>query len=260
MSVMCPCGKPGGDGYLCATCTRAFVSMVTRAPEWADQLHLVTIRMTRYTDPAAGRSSAPAPLPYDERAYLPSRELRAALCVAAAACGLKVTPTMRTGYVCAWLARHVNLLRRRPDVAEHRDRIHQAVRRARELCDKPPDTWYAGRCGCGRDLYPRELAEEVKCPLCGKSWNARARREELLAQLSNSLAPGSDIARALTTLGNPVTIDRIKKWRSSGRLTPRTTTGGPGTGKPLTLWFRVGDVRDLVHQDEERARNRRSRA
>lgn len=264
MSNTCPCNRPTGpDAYLCRHCTQQLRADIRHAPAWADDLKLVTARLVRYTDPNGGHHNGPAPLPFDPRAHAPAKALQAAIrALARLADAPSHVTDARLGIVCAWLLAEptpIARLRAHPDAPNARNALVRALADAKATSDRPPEQWYAGKCpkpDCGRDLYARMGEPTVTCR-CGTRWDVAARRTDLLAAVRNQLAPGPDIARALTTMGNPVTPDRLRKWKHRGRLTVRQTTGGPGTGKPQTHWFRVGDVLDLLAADEATTAKRR---
>lgn len=245
-----PCGKRVDDGYLCHACTATLAATICSAPMWADQLGLVLVRLTRYTDPS-GRRNAAAPLPYNPAASGPAQWLDASLRAAADAYGCpKDVRHGRLGLVAAWLRANVDLIRVSEDAGYWTGRITAAVVRASEVCDRPPDQWYAGTCpDCARDLYPSTDDEYVKCP-CGKTWRVDERRTELLKAARNVEAPGPVIARALTSLDAPVTQELLRKWRHKGKLKARGMTEGPHPANK----YRVGDVLDLITKEERRRR------
>jgi hypothetical protein len=244
MSRVCPpCDRPVNDGYLCHACTRTLKQTIEHAPMWADQLSFVLARLTRYTEPSGGRSAV-RPLPINPAATEPARALDGALRAAAATIGapddVKVA---RLGLVAAWLAHHVDDLRKHPDAAVFERTISHAVERATTVCDRPPEQWYAGACpDCKQELYPSAADAMVTCT-CGRTWSVDEKRAELLAQVREVVAPSPDIARALSSLGDrPVTEELMRKWRHRGLLEVKKLSRTPR----VTNWYRVGDVLDLL--------------
>lgn len=246
MGVTCPpCGRPVKDGYLCHPCTDTLAETIRRAPMWADQLFFVTARLTRYADPV-GRGGS-APLPINPAGSDAARSLDGVLRATVAAMhGPAEVRTARLGVVASWLASHVEDLRTFPTVGHYEAAISRAVERATAICDRPPDQWYAGKCpACDRDLYPSIEAVMVECPCGQASFRAEDRRAELLRRVSDVVAPGPDIARALSTMSaKPVTQDRLRQWRHRGKLKVRKMTTHPATN-----WYRVGDVLDLLTKE-----------
>ncbi len=256
MTITCPapCGRPVHDGYLCHRCTATLAETIRSAPGWADQLLYVLARLTRYSDPQ-GHRTGPAPLPYNPAATAPAHALDAALRAAARACGAPPeVQYARLGVVSAWLTHHMDVFRGMVTAPAHDAAITRAIETAMVVADRPPEHWYAGSCpGCGKDLYPLVTDEIVKCE-CGRAWGVEAKRTELLRKARAQVAPGPAIARALTTLGEPVTTERLRKWRHRGLLQVRRMTKNPPTN-----WYRVGDVMDLVANEAAR-RSRRKQA
>lgn len=250
MSRVCaPCKRPVKDGYLCHACTRTLAETIEHAPMWADQLGLVLARLTRYTDPSGGRG-ADKPLPFNPAATEPARRLDAALRATAVTMGAhKEVTHARLGVVAAWLVHHVDDIRTYPDAGEIEARITRAVERAMEVCDRPPEQWYAGTCpDCARELYP-SITESVVVCVCGRTWTVAERRTELLARVRDVVAPGPVIARALSVIGDrPITPERLRKWRHTGVLEVKHMTRTPAA----TNWYRVGDVLDLMARDGRR--------
>lgn len=250
MSRVCePCKRPVADGYLCHTCTKHLAATISNAPMWADQLGLVLARLTRYTDPS-GRRNAVATLPFNPAATEPARRLDAVLRATAKALGaVPEVKQARLGVVAAWLVHNLDSLRRHPDAALWEGMISRAVERAMAVCDRPPEQWYAGTCpDCSRDLYPSVDEKSVVCP-CGRAWTVEGKRAELLARVRDVVAPGPDIARALSVIGDrPLTPERLRKWRHQGDLVVRRMTKNPAA----TNWYRVGDVLDLMAREGRR--------
>lgn len=248
------CARPVQDGYLCHTCLGTLRGVIRSVPEWADQLTIVLTRLTRYTDPS-GRRNAAAPLPFNPAATEPARRVDKAIRDTAQAVGAPgAVRAARLGVVAWWLTGNMDALRARQDAAHWDSAITRAVARAAEVCDRPPEQWYAGRCeGCGRDLYPTTEDDPITCR-CGATWRADERRAALLAKLRETEAPGPLIARALSALGpRPVTPERLRQWRHAGLLEVRRMTREPAA----TNWYRVGDVLDLMGRDGRRRKHGR---
>lgn len=139
-----------------------------------------------------------------------------------------------------------------------------------------------GACGaavpettCQRALYVDPEAAFIDCPACDARWKVADRRAWLLKAAEDSLGNAATIATALTRLEQPVTADRIYKWKERGRLKVHGREAPPpcrehqGIGRqpqaceacrakegaPL---YRLGDVVDLL-VEAARAEEARSR-
>lgn len=155
---------------------------------------------------------------------------------------------MQAGEVGAlvYLARHANWLMHRAEAEEARDELLHACDTIAVAVDCGAEQFYAGPCDvCGRDLYARPSAAVARCEPCDLEYPMQARREWLLQASEDRLVPASEMARAVTGLGSPVTAERIRQWAARGRLLAH---GFEGT-RPL---YRVGDVLDLVGEDVRR--------
>lgn len=269
--VKCPwCdSRPSADGLLCqgaGSCTERLERALgdVRALEEAAA---VTYRRAARLG-AGGGPRDEAPIPFDPRIKPAVRNL--ARCVDAVASmvrlrhgvdPLRFSTFSTAGRVAGWLTTQHQLLRRHVSPSDLRwfDDLLAAVHDLEQLVDLPADRWYAGQCNeivgpdgktCDTDLYATERAAMVECPSCGMAYLAAVRREVLAAAAVDVLATATDLSRALTTLGQPVTPERVRKWAERGRLAAK---GRDRRGYPT---YRVGDVQELLGEDERRGRER----
>lgn len=152
-----------------------------------------------------------------------------------------------------WLLLRLTTLQRHPAAAEIVDGIVKATERAEAAIDRPAEAWYAGPCeSCRTDLYAEPGATLVQCKGCPNAYNVTRLREQLLAAAEDTLAPATLAARALTSLGQECTPERIRKWAERKRLTAH---GVNGKGDPQ---YRIGDVRQLLEEAAARQAQRES--
>ena len=197
-----------------------------------------------------------SPLPWSDGASRAESAFLRDLGIAATALGrrLGTRPPADLSSLGPWLARAAVTLRDEPEQVAFLIRL---VRWGSAVVDRPEDLVYLGPCDswisasarCDRDLYAKASEGEVTCWDCGNTILVRGRREKLRRRAESSLAPASDIARALTTLGAPVTPKTIQKWVERGRLSARGTRVVDGRSVRL---FRVGDVEKLALENEQR--------
>lgn len=152
-------------------------------------------------------------------------------------CGRTVTETRRHDETSCWCACHL-------EAAE---------------CDVP------GGCGgefgdiaeeiCTEPLYAPTHARLVRCR-CGASWDVRARRQQLVRQAEDELAPVAAIAYLAAVFTGEVSVgkleSRIRQWVQRNKLTAVTTKVIDGRPKKV---YRVGDVLDLLARDTPRRRS-----
>lgn len=120
-----------------------------------------------------------------------------------------------------------------------------------EACDVP------GGCGeettipavvCGRGLYGTPGHGWIRCPECGTTHDAGARREHMIAEAREQVAPVAVIARAVVGLLDTEQsvqrlTNRIDKWVSRKQL--RDLGVRVVEGRPRRV-YRIGDVFDLL--------------
>lgn len=147
-------------------------------------------------------------------------------------------------------------------------------RRLTRFVDRPADKWYAGRCGvtvsseegeetyCPAELYASEDRAVIDCPACDIRHDVAERREVLLKEAKHVLVTATEAASALiawTDYGGSADklVDRIRKWRGSGRLEDcgNVTVGG----KERSL-YRLGDVQGLLIEAAQAEQERIVRA
>ncbi|MFC6885310.1 MULTISPECIES: hypothetical protein [Actinomadura] len=286
----CACGQPARDATFCASCAYRLdeaIAQISVHHGLAWDLELATTRQARLGD-RGGPRSAQVPLPYDERAGDAATTLHRALARWAAVIARETTGPRRPGLpgpVCGrrarcahpscrmirasrppepppvtltglatWLRPRVGWLRHHAAGQQAYDEILAAVAAARRVVDRPAERLYAGPCDdCGEDLYARPGAAAVPCPGCHAVYEVEARRAWLLRAAEDVLASATDISRAITRLGQPVTPEAIRGYAHRGLLLPRThrTTGGRTV--PL---YRLGDVVDVLTRQAARRNTR----
>lgn len=175
-----------------------------------------------------------------------------------------------TPALAAWLLGRLHTLQHRPgSTREELAVLRRLVARGRSIIDREVERRYLGQCWtplrdedgnliiaageqafCYADVYARPHDRKVACPSCGAIHVVDKRRENLLDLARPRLERAADVSRALTSLDNPVTAERIRQWARRGRLHP---AGRATDGKPL---YRIGDVIDLLTADAQRIARR----
>jgi hypothetical protein len=274
--VTCACGQPVKDAYVCSDCARQLAKDLGDIPALAEDLAVTRTRQSRLGGRGAGVvvRSEERPLPWDERAARVTVSLQRALLswvqlvsplchvprLAGPACSSCSHPTCRAVRPPAvrtdadilsmsrWLLGQVEWLRHHPLGSQAVKDLGRAVSAARTAIDRPEDRVFLGICSAirdGGDLCPVDVYAIVgettaKCPSCGASHVVEDRRRKLLHVVDGQLLSATDLSRILTLYGQPVTQDRIWKWKERGRIAPH---GVNAAGDPIYL---VSEVRDLV--------------
>lgn len=245
-TVLCPvegCDRPRrGDENVCGACSGQLARALGDIPALTRELDTT---LSRQASSTGGSRSAETPLPYDPRASEVGYVLRNTLvewvrAVSAQTHSNYIWPRETTTSLARWLlARHKDLCAH-PSAAEAVDEIGAAVRAAERIIDRPAERWFAGPCDCDARLYAAPGAPTVTCRDCGSRYDVAERRAWLMDACEDQLAYGALIAQALTSLGQPVTPERIRKWAERGRIVAH---GTDLRGRPQ---YRVGDIIDLV--------------
>jgi hypothetical protein len=173
---------------------------------------------------------------------------------------------------CGWLEHHVITIATLEWAGEMLREMLDCERRLQRLIDRSDTGWYAGVCGneigrhqtedgeivtidCERNLYGTMGTSWVRCPECGRTWDAGQRREAMIREARDESAPVSVIARAVVgLLDQEVSVqrlaNRIDKWVSREQLCSFGVRV-LDDGKPHRV-YRIGDVFDLLGYDTTR--------
>ncbi|MGI5153614.1 hypothetical protein [Microbispora sp. CA-102843] len=266
------CGRPVPDNaYVCPGCASGLHEHLVRLTGGglADELDTALARQAKLGG-GGGRGGAEQPLPYGYAASEALYVLRSTLVgwVRVLEGDLRpIGPTCRTGCLhgscrlitarnppadtlpamAGWLASRAETLRHMPEGPDAVDELTAAIVNAEAVVWPPGDHVYVGPCAgehhgapCGADLYAPPGAAQVTCRACGATYRVHQRRQWLLGEAEAVLGTATEIARAVTNLGRPVTPERIRQWAHRGCLLAR---GRDARGRPL---YRVGDVLDLA--------------
>lgn len=264
----CECGRPSAGTWLCPGCTKTLThAIVNISYYWAD-LDTVRGKHTRYTThaPARGSVGKTIPLPIDHRFTQrvgTGSQLASDTCYTLTvwtritADTTHTTPpaTADVPGMSRYLATHQREIVRQHWVGELLDELLDLESRLRRFIDRPPETWYAGRCRvaddygeCTTELYAISGARWVDCPGCGIRHDIRDRRERLLAEAADHHVTAYTAALALVSWTDRLTneaklMDRIRRWRDRGKLHPVDVTALRGRDRHL---YRLGDIQDLL--------------
>lgn len=179
------------------------------------------------------------------------------------------TPPSEVEKACGWLEDHISTIATLEWAGEMLREMLDCERRLQRLIDRSDTGWYAGVCGnevgreldddgetvpvlCERNLYGTVGTTWVRCPECGRTWDAGQRREAMIRAARDESAPVAVIARAVVgMLDEEASVqrlaNRIDQWVARGRLRSLgvRVLGG---GKPQRV-YRIGDVFDLLGHD-----------
>jgi hypothetical protein len=245
---------------LCDTCVRRLTDDLGDIVALVDDLDTMLTRQSRTS--SAGNTgvtsrSSETPLFWDDRASKAQRRLHQALAGLAAMLELHHADPrpVELRRLSSWLLAGVGCLAHLDGFPAAADRAMAAVGRVRGVIDRRAEQQYVGPCyallgpdvKCGGHLYVELGRTSVTCPKCHVEHEIEGRQQWLLDEMEDQLAHPALIARALSSLGQPVTDARIRGWVFRGRLMAK---GVDSAGRQT---YRMGDVLDLIAEDAERA-------
>lgn len=177
--------------------------------------------------------------------------------------GMAAMPTA-TERRCGWLESHVPSIATLEWGGECLTEMLDCERRLQRILDRSDTGKYAGICGseigrettdegevvavtCPRHLYATAGSNWVTCPECGRCWDGKERREKMITDSREELAPVRVIARIVVALTDEPSVERltrrIEKWVEREQLVDYGVR--VLDGKPRRV-YRVGDVLRLV--------------
>src|SRR5262249_60220264 len=122
-----------------------------------------------------------------------------------------------------WLLARTHAIRQHEAAGQCLDEITRAVREAQRAVDRPPDLAFIGACDhCNLGVYVQPGAAIATCP-CGATYNVQQRRGWLLDAAQDVLGNATELSRALTGLGQPVTPSMIHGYAFRKRILQKGT-------------------------------------
>lgn len=162
--------------------------------------------------------------------------------------------------MCYYLARQFRWILTQAWVPEMMGELLDLERRLARFVDRPPDRWYAGRCGivCTSELYVEVGRAVVTCSACDTRHDVAARRDFLLAQAKDYLVTATEAAGALMSWtdydgSQRNLVARIGMWKGRKQVQVRGQVEIGGQDRDL---YRLGDLQDLLIGDAQREQGR----
>lgn len=146
-----------------------------------------------------------------------------------------------TADLLRYVADSADWLAHRPDALEAFEELEVIVGLIKHTIDTRNPGSYAGPCDvCGLDMYAKPGATIVTCRMCDLEYDLEPRRQKLLKKARQQIARPAEISRALTSIGTPVTPERIRQWVHRGDLKPAQLD------REKHRLYRIRDVLDLL--------------
>lgn len=241
---ICECGKPTRDhAYSCESCLSDLTRVLAEIPWLAGELE-TTISKRRGIDyrGLGGSPSSETPLPVHAPALEARRTLRHALVMAVRFCDEEQIrhQSPRNGLPVDSLEAMSRWLMWRVDGLGLNDMGHQfatdiidAAKKCRHMVDRAPEKAYAGPCECGRDLYHKPGAVDVKCKDCERVYKTAELYEWMRSQVRGRLVTAREGATLLCKFGMETQQGTIDKWLERGRIAEK---GHDPKGRRLYLF------------------------
>lgn len=229
---ICACGKPTRDAaYVCDGCLGDLTKALAEIPWLVGELE-VTISKQRGVDYRAlgGSPSSETPAPIHIPALEARRALRAALVTCVQFCeeehirhqsASTRRPVDSLESMSRWLMWRVDGLGLNDMGYEFADDIVDAAAKCRHAIDRAPERRYAGPCECGRDLYHKPGATEVKCGDCARTYDVAELYEWMRQGVMGRLVTAREGSTLLGRFDLPTPQAAIDQWHARKRIVDR---------------------------------------
>jgi hypothetical protein len=235
------CGNPT-DGYVCERDTTDTARHLGLVVDLAGEVETNVARLARYATRGVRVAAQPDVEQYDRQpGALRATPLPVDLNASARAAhafnhvttwarvveddrGVRV-PDVRVGehpaaVAAVFLLAHLDWMRHQRLADEAFEQLRAAGATIQRIVDRPPDQELVGVCDCGRYLYVRPRAAEVRCR-CGLAWDVRTSRGTLMETLRDRLVTVAEAA-TLGVLAFPdLQRERVRKLVASWVRTDR---------------------------------------
>jgi hypothetical protein len=224
---LCRCGKPTRDAaYVCEPCGDDLARALGDVAWLVDELEISVTRQKGVDYRQAGGGSGPKkpserPSPVQWGAAEARAELRSILVLWTRLCAEENVrnsspypglPDDDLAAISRWLMWRVDGLTLHEAGADAVDEITSAVAHCHRVIDRPADQEFAGPCECGRDLYRKPKAPEVKCRQCEKVYKVDELAEWMRAQMVGKLVTIREGSLLLGKLGLSTPIRTLQHW------------------------------------------------
>lgn len=220
--------QPADGAQLCGGCLDQLAMRLREVPGLVDELETTVTRQDRLGARGGGARGSETPLPFNGAASDARTTLRDILGLwcrdvadrsGAALPTAKVAPQV-TSAAAEWLLDHLRAVAHHPAAGDLYDEVTDAIWQAVRAIDRPPDTVFAGPCGCGALLYALLGRSTVTCRECAAvhnvadCWDWMRRAPSWLAYEGTS----ADVSMVLAWAGVQVSGGTIRKWAHRGKL------------------------------------------
>jgi len=255
--MICKCGSelPGGF-YVCASCGESLAYALAEVDSVVEVLDAGVARTSLtagYGERVSSSGSLHAPLPIDEGVFdarhaLHTWLMRKGLLLAEVSGPL----TSRTSQgLASYMIRNLDAMRRQDWAPGLEAELRGLLKKATQACQAPGERVSVGNCGaivadveCTNPLTPLKDQDEIRCKVCGTTWDVKARQRDAIGASWNAVGPPPLIIKALAQYGIHVRMSSFKNWVKLGHLQP---VDGEGRKE-----YRVNEVWAVAKRMKER--------
>jgi hypothetical protein len=256
-NILCRCGRPVGDAFICTHCTATLATRLRDVPLLVESLNDSLARLTKrgpwigdFT--TSGGGSQPLPdLRAGELADAMHMRFQVTVRELTEHRGLTYTGVDSTIALALWLARHAVTIALSDHAAVTYKDLMQVMDAGWKHVDRKPDMIFLGPCStndCYADVYAKMGATHGVCEACESSHDVAYRRRWLWSQTNDALATLDEISQAsLGLYGTRITAKRFRVWQARGKIVSHPSADGRER-------YRLGDVTALMAAAEDHAR------
>lgn len=251
------CDNLSDDRFMCSSCLFATQKNLSDLAKWViDDLLNVLTKQTKISQRLATRGSGNTALPFNEAASEANTKLVRQLVALADVLKRPIPPEPKH------LAKDLSTFTQKMALNEEATLIagdlNNHVHQIKKLIDRPPTTWYVGKCSvlvddseCPAELYASFNTGHISCPKCKTIHDIQQRRDYLIETAKNLNVTASEAARAIQ-LWTDIEVGstrklmkRIVEWSRRGRLVERGHIVENNQLRPL---YKLEDVLNLMTQ------------
>jgi hypothetical protein len=225
--MTCNCGRPTrDDAYVCETCLSGLFRALGEVP-WLTRELDTTIAKQRAAGSSDGARSTETPMPFHIAASDARSALRQAMFTWIKFCteekirhrgGRDGWPLDNLPAMSRWLMCRVDGLAFSDLGFDACEEITNAIAQCRRVIDRPAERRYAGPCECGRDLYHKPGAVEVKCRDCERVYVVAELNEWMRDQVLGRLVTAQEGSGLLCKFNLETSVRAIYDWDERGRV------------------------------------------
>ena len=262
----CKCGAETSEGiFLCHACCARLEQLLCELDSIVEDLVSAIPRASltaSYGERVSSSAAQHAPLPINDTALdahmALDRYLRE-ICTRLASF-THIHPTRRdSSGLASYLLTHMVTLRTQDWAGDVEPELGKLLNKCRQANQPQGERINVGACGsvfnevtCDNPLNPLKNQDEIRCRVCGTTWDVRERQRDAIGAAWTHSATPPVIMRALAEYGMYVRPDSFKNWVKLGHLVP--------VGDTSPKEYRVNEVLAVAKRMAERRKVKKQAA